>query len=1104
LRVLQDQPSYQFNGNNAHIKMEEFPGFGSQPRGFFTDLAVVEQLAANDDANYHPHIRLNLRIDQGKLIDATERFGCTFSSFLSGVNTNLPVYATTTAYLEALAYHKMHDRIVLSVAREIVEGHRIAPHRHDLKLDSLLHVDIQPNCLEDPSVCECCAPEYVYFGHEFNLMDPTAIANLLDKTSQRIGFAIVPFTSTLAGTICQKELNYHHPSFGAIRIRGRDQVGVTMLHHHWVGDGNGRYDGRTFSLDCTRVVVSEGLMLVKIGVYAPGDPEYAPPPPPIKSWTDLADPLSAGEEVYSIPSGNAKLKPATFDWHSFGVKRIQLTSALVVFTTHEDTTVLFSRSIAWEGCRYFMNQHRDAACITRVTRWCTSQYCMLTQLPEELKCQAQLATIVFILSRNVAIESGALLGLIADCKREWHLHSELLAMRSPLDVTPKRLAAGVAWSGLSAYTVHSIGTKTYLTAATGNSVAMVSHSHVLLAATAHSSLIASSFAMPLVLPLWAVVTLGMVGYSALTAASPSTDPVVPVSWVTTAPTDQPELPRGVYRVAEPIRFGHTKRTKQSIPAQAEGTFVSSPRMEIEPTSTRVALAGIGFQEIPRYHASTAENEAIAIMSRLTLATPKPVPGLWGYVKKKFQLTQVVYEFDALLRMPCKRFYFNREAVSRYAAKFPPQRRADLLEAYDGWKRNGCRFTAEDLQASMFTKSELHVKPEILEHEMPGPLPEEATPRAIISFKPAVNATLGPLVAHYSDTLREFRLSYSLDHETESPICPRGVSMERISAWFTYWVLKFGGPDAVYTYDGDSVKHDAHHSDESLEASHDCSIANVLTTHPQVFKALDAQSKIRGKSAHGVIFAAEDKRATGISVTSVGNSTSTEMKSCYMIEKPNVVAIMTDKGPDILAPIEGFENLGKHYAVGAEGDDGKGVIRKAWADELFGEDMAKQMEARCLELGFEDKIRVHRGVGGEFCSRYWYPVGGRWLLGAKIGRTLAKAGFRLDKADTQTLRSAAIGALQDNYHVPFLREYFARVCEIAKKQKLKLGGRPNEYTLHAAEKHDYDESTLDFVQTKYGLSRSDLVEFKKLLDKVNSLPMVISWEHLHRCIQIDSA
>jgi len=140
------------------------------------------------------------------------------------------------------------------------------------------------------------------------------------------------------------------------------------------------------------------------------------------------------------------------------------------------------------------------------------------------------------------------------------------------------------------------------------------------------------------------------------------------------------------------------------------------------------------------------------------------------------------------------------------------------------------------------------------------------------------------------------------------------------------------------------------------------------------------------------------------------------------------------------------------------------------------------------------------VAVEFCSRRFYPTAEGFLPGGKIGRVLSRAGWFLTGEDSQTVRSAALGQLQDNFHVPFLREYFARVCQLAAK---RLGGRPQAHSIHMAKRHDYDDSTLSFVEQVYGLTKQDLADFVGLLLAVQSLPVVVHWPKLIHCCEVDA-
>jgi hypothetical protein len=66
------------------------------------------------------------------------------------------------------------------------------------------------------------------------------------------------------------------------------------------------------------------------------------------------------------------------------------------------------------------------------------------------------------------------------------------------------------------------------------------------------------------------------------------------------------------------------------------------------------------------------------------------------------------------------------------------------------------------------------------------------------------------------------------------------------------------------------------------------------------------------------------------------------------------------------------------------------------------------------------------------------------------------------------------------------------------------GKEEVHSWHTEASHDSDEATWEFVTDRYGLTRQDLDEFVKLLSQCTSLPVVVDWVHLNRCIAIDNA
>jgi len=1007
------------------------------------------------------------------------------------------------AYLESRAFAQMgQDAMVHSYTNRVVKhlpsaSREFPPSRSFIPTYTRGYLEGH-TCTHGPLECDCEVATHAYFGMDSGSFTPEAIATLLSRSQTGEGFAIFPRISNISGNV-GKTLSYYFPERGVIAFKYNDMPEQRVLDPMFI---HGGYRADSFVLHGEPIESTIDLTLYKISYYAPADPEHNIKPMD-ETWVSLEDVGNTG--TYSMPSAaSANGSTTAFDWATFGIRQIHVYSNYAVFSTAKNKTIVFSREIAWKGARFYTSRPRNGVLLNQVTRWVTGEYSRLTNLPEHLKYSAQLATVVFIMSHCVPDEASSLGELIRNSQAAWDVHAETLAFRPPIDLTPQKIVGGIVYLGLSSYTLHAVGAQTLTAAASGNfahatALPFVVHHATVVKALAATTAVTGGFHLPLVVPIWMLVTSAGAMYSWYSRhAPPGAGPEL-MSWAATGPDEQPPtLPTGVYHVPFTLKFGATSRVKTTAPEQQLGSKVVMPATAQfppkEPT-LKVSLLGIGFCEIPRYFEQTPENQATALMNRLTIATPEPVKGLWNAVAIEFLKVPSEQELSLKFIEPDHEFFLTKEVVSRYAAKFPPSRRAELLSAYDDWKRDGGKFKSTDFIASSFVKGELHVKPDFVTPDSAGAEPLIATPRAIIMFKPVLNATLGPVMAHFAAHERTHRLG--LLNDGFCPFLPDGISGEDIGHWATTWVNYFGGEEAVITIWLDSVKFDAHNSKDSLEAGRKMTVKRLKLRQPKILEAFTAQGHIRGRSLGGVRFNADFKRCSGSSDTSGGNTKETEAKACFQIEPME---------HDARGYHFNFANVGVNYAVAARGDDGYIIARKSWLLSTVDKTkISKQFADRALLLGFEDAVGFAEGVDGDFCSRWWYPVGGMYLPGGKIGRTLAKAGFFFDaQKDEQTVRSAAIGALQDNYHVPFLREYFARVAELAAKQRMAMGGRPSEFSVHMRERHEYDETTLAYVEKKYGLTKTDLEEFNMLLGKVKHLPVVISWPHLHQCLAIDSA
>jgi len=1077
------------------------PDLGSKPRAY-----AAASFLANEERKpligWTPVLSVAFNIQGKRGAQAAQEYGVTVLAAPSGFPTPTPDLHLSIAYLEARAFAWMTaadpEAIIFCMSRRVCLNLTPNGRVFDFRLGNtffpeVVDARVRPHvCGHDPFECTCAVPTHAYFGPDIGSFTPEAVAALLEQTQSRTGYAMFPRITNIAGDL-GPDLTYYYADSSTVVLTPKHARPMRVLDPKWIHNMSFNTTGRRIQAEVVEEV--NHWVLYRISLAGQPDEVILDDAPPVGTWTNLEDATNNPTSTFAMPQGSGKVIGSAFDWALFGIRSIHILSKVAVFTTHKDKKIVFSKELAWGGARNYMNKPRSALTLQAVTRWTQGKYNAMTMLPEELKYPAQLATVVFIMSHCMHDELSAIMTLIHDCSRIWAVHSETMAFRPPADITPAKVVAGVAYSALTAYTVNAVGSQAFNAMSTGNAL---SSGHIVWHATAVKMAVAGAvastpFHMPISVPLWCLTTTAAACWGWYLTHSMSDSKRIRIEeWVNTPPDEQPPpLPPGVYTLPVGTRFGATTATKKTFPEQDPKCRVTdAPFPEVKEPTAKVVAAGICLQEIARYHESNAANEAIALRNRTTIKTPAPRPGLWQAVAKAYRAHPFVDALAVMLQSPENKFWFNKEAVTRYAAKFPPGRRFELLEAFDEFRNRGFRYTADDFKASMFIKGELHVKPSF-DGETPEHNVDVATPRAIISFRPIVNATLGPLVQFYSDKEREYRV-WSLEELEHCPLAPRGVCGETLGAWYTYWVNKFGGPLNVYTWSADSTKHDAHHSQDSREASATSNIDLVVCSRPEVKQVYVKQMTVKGKSAHGVLFEARDKRWSGESSTSGANSHTTEQKGCYALEGIQLGGSIT------------FDNLGKNYAIGAEGDDGTGIIASAWLDSTMPGDKEAIMKARCLELGFEDTMILRPGADGDFCSRWWYPAEGGYLPGGKIGRVLAKAGFFYEASDEQSIRSAAIGALRDNGHVPFLREYFERVCFLAKKHAPGLSGRPKEYTIHMARCHDYDDSTLDFVEVKYGLTRQDLAEWKILLARVKSLPVVVSWPHLEKCLAIDSA
>jgi len=452
----------------------------------------------------------------------------------------------------------------------------------------------------------------------------------------------------------------------------------------------------------------------------------------------------------------------------------------------------------------------------------------------------------------------------------------------------------------------------------------------------------------------------------------------------------------------------------------------------------------------------------------------------------------------------KVFRVSEDSVVQWAERnYPEKRVTDFVEAFRRIQTNGFTVTNKLAGMKAFIKIEKQVALDIVD-DIPTQHKLKA-PRLILAASDEVLACKAPFCCWAAKQ----RLDYYQEcmREGHTPgIGPHGVGVEEFSNWMMGASTQMASncEEDLLFLDSDGETWDATIRQAGM-AAQKAIIFDPAKCDTPAFKKVFELRRVRASSQLGVVIQAGVQRATGEADTDIGNTELNQAATHYIMEKKN----FTEAGKKFQS------GLGKQWFMAASGDDNIIIARRGYVYKCFGtndwDEIAKQYEETGRSLGLKLTLNIRRFGAGEFCSKWFYPVPikgleGKYalLLGGKIGRVLSKSGWFVDNDKEETLRSAATSQLQDNYHVPFLRQYFQRILELAPTGGKERSSKSRRHKWHCAERHEYDEATWAFVEGKYGLTKQDLQDFEQMLARCVSLPVVVNWPPLARCVKIDSA
>jgi len=961
--------------------------------------------------------------------------------------------------------------------------------------------------------CDHVVADELLFVHTLHDYTPTEMVGHILKSQRRIAYAVVHRYPDISGEFSRGEMEYFYANPEIVVLKNR---GGQHLHSrkpcNWL-DGQpyctyGMEDGSTAGcfLKSTLVYTCGSTHLYMLTLAAWGDAGFDPPALDFEDqWNPSVLEEQSANHTYTLPSitlGDPSLRH-NLTWHDLSFERVRLIPGAVFITGHEKVGVVLSRPILHAAMRLFAGRPRTAALYTAIIRNLNAQYNAVGNLPEDRKYRAVIASAALIMTSQVILETAVLHQMQMDNARLWAVHARAVAFEPQRTFTKTDAVVATLWSGLSALTLKQASSTLGLVYIAPPSHALAVHAIVAKCAVVAVATSASTLSVPL-LPVWAACTVLGGAWAAWTkydvGGTRHRDQMV-TQWSTTTPGDRPTpLPVGVYPLGVAPVFGPSDKVKPPVVLHDERYVVTPapalPKKDIPP---KMSMQGIGFSDvIPTYFASTPENEYVALTQRLAKPTPEPTGGLWKHVSREYGKTALVVATRKYLAT--NPVVITSTQANKYASKFGASQHRELMMAFSEWQET-LSIIHQDMATSGFIKVEKLDKSTHDEFDVLVVWDNElAAPRIIISMKPKLSVVFGTIMMQVAEARLRIQLDWEFSQQAPfCPIAPHGCSGEILGQWFESVIHHFGGESNCVFWDQDAEHHDSHTGKDAQEAGRHILVDDIVIHPPAARKVFDAQNCIRGKTHGGVKYKLDYKRGSGFSNTDAENTVITEELQTFAI---TVGTTYFDRSMTIL---NGFVELGSRYALGACGDDGGGISERKFFHDKFGTDFKEattQWSLSCLELGY--KVKPHFSYspdGVDFCSRWWYPTPDGILPGGKIGRVLSRAGWFLDCKDAQTIRGAAIGQLQDNYHVPFLREYFTRVLELTVGQKVR--GKPQAWSIHMSKRHEYGPETLAFVSRKYGLEGEDLAEFKQMLAACRQLPIVISWRHLSRCVKIDS-
>jgi len=895
-------------------------------------------------------------------------------------------------------------------------------------------------CDHDWEVCDCKGCTLLVLSvHAFS---EEKLADLIVKRGE--AFVVARYfgsTGCLSGHSGDVDWHVSAPNqVVATFIRGQVREAQTLFSHSWLFNG-GKIVLKDRVLQSRLIMQDEknGLGVFKIACIAGRQREKK-----TVRWDAVSDDYDGidvavprGVTEYAARGGVVELK----------LGKVNAYGGFYFLFGEEEVAVVLSRTLVNVVASKLIGKPREHLLLQAAVSEARSAFAKVKNLPEDIKARTIVVTAAFALAELVPFENAVYATEIDRHAKDFEVHAKLVTELKPI----YNLNNVIRWVGwvVGGFTFGVGGTLLVIGAYTKYhgfhfpkprtamlDIADIAESRFQEGAIVFAASPAREPEHPLLGLKLEVLGKLMALFSGVSVAAKT---YLAFWW-----GEQKSLPGidGTAPLPSGILCPVIEQVGENKYGRAEDAYIEETGDEkYRPMNPRLVVYGIVLNGSIPYCFKSASRlvEYSMLTDRLCIDTPEVNPVALCIADMLFRKEAPIYD---MLRKKVKR------DVEKWLAHFPTAAKKRLME--DAMLSLIARpINNLDLIAKIFVKIE---KSGFLLEDGP----EFVVPRPIVSRTPRFMCVVGPFFYGLGELMKECL-------HTESGMYYAASTAEDAGRAFDYAIrtLKDRGHDIAFMK-SDFSRLDAHEVVVHLEVEHD------------FFESLGMEGDELWV----------DEQYHVVAYTYGGYKV---IVSCRCTGDPKTSVANTLNNLRVLNYVTSDAKLVEDKFLLAGGDDGVTVI----ASHLIPVDPV----ATCLDLGYRVKLEVvHEICEVEFYSRLFWPTPDGSVLGAKIGRWLMKASSMLITQDgLADYRSAIIGHLQDNYHVPFVREYCQRVLEILPVSNSRYV-EYEPHKVHTERAHEYCDETFVFLFQRYGLTRSDLVEWERLLKTITSLPAVLyaSW------------